>query len=85
MFFVTLSWAWDRKKILSLHVSAYSTPMLYHLASQRLHDDLGYESGSHVTCLSHIAGASNVKCVMWVNRERNVANFKLDNEIKKVL
>ena len=54
-------------------------------ASQRFHDDLGYESGSHVTCLSHTAGASNVKCVMWVNRERNVANFKLDNEIKKVL
>ena len=58
--------------------------MLYHLASQRLHDDLGYKSGSHVTRLSHIIGASNVKSVMWVNRERNVANFKLDNEIKKV-
>ena len=59
--------------------------MLYQWASQRFHDELGYELGSHVTHLSHIAGASNVKCVMWVNRERNVANFKLDNEIKKVL
>ena len=66
-------------------ISAYSTPMLSHLASQRLHEDLGYESGSHVICLSHIVGASNVKSVMRVNRERNVANFKLDNEIKKVL
>ena len=52
-------------------ISAYSTPMLYHLASQRLHDDLGYESGSHVTCLSHIAGASMSK-VLCESTEREM-------------
>ena len=71
MFFVTLSWAWDRQKnsqftccgIIS-QTSVCSIPMLYQWASQRFHDELGYESGSHVTCLSHIAGPamSNVLC-----------------------
>ena len=52
-------------------ISACSTPMLYQWASQRFHDELGYESGSHVTCLSHIVGASMSK-VLCESTEREM-------------